>query len=497
MAVVDEPSGSGEGPVGTDASGGQELDHGALHFFDSIVMAVAGTAPAYSISVSIPVLVGSVGLAGPAALLWCGLPMLGVAIAYWQLNKMGASAGAAYEWVGRIMHPYLGFIAGWCLVVSAIVFMVEGSLPAGQATISLFSQSAAGEAGWYTLAGVAWFLVMSYFVARGARITANAQWIMSSIELLLLVVFGVWAYFHHPHIENFSLSWLTFSHFGSAGTFATGALTAAFFYWGWDVSSNLSEETTNSESASGASGIISVIVCFLLFELFTIALNMNVSHAKLAGSTESLQILGRLLGNNVGAKLMIIALMLSTIATLETTLIQVTRSLFAMARADTLPAPLARIKPEWNTPVFATVVVVAIAMVLFVISNFAGGIYQILADGEYAIDLQITMYYALAGFAAVIGFHRYAFKSPKNVFLMFLFPLLGAGFMLYIFIEALVTGFGGYSDSTVAMLLGLGGIVIAIVPIWWYHRKGSTYLHQKPTWGRVEIAHEFDGQEKL
>jgi hypothetical protein len=42
-------------------------------------MAVAGSAPAYTIAGSTAALVAAVGLAGPAALLYCGIPMLGIA----------------------------------------------------------------------------------------------------------------------------------------------------------------------------------------------------------------------------------------------------------------------------------------------------------------------------------------------------------------------------------------------------------------------------------
>jgi len=41
--------------------------------------------------------------------------------------------------------------------MSATIFMVAGSLPAGQVTLSLFSSSAASHAGWVTLVGAIWF----------------------------------------------------------------------------------------------------------------------------------------------------------------------------------------------------------------------------------------------------------------------------------------------------------------------------------------------------
>jgi amino acid transporter len=466
-----------------------KLDEGSLHFLDAIVMAVAGSAPAYSIAATTAAIVGAVGLGAPASLLYCGIPMLGIAIAYHHLNKMGANAGAAYSWVGRVIHPGLGFLTGWALVVSATIFMVAGSLPAGSVTLSLFSSSLAGHTWLVTLVGAIWFLVMAYFVARGVRITANAQWIMSSIEVVLLLVFGVIGILHgHRHV-NFSLGWLGFGHFGSYSGFIGGALIAAFYYWGWDVSSNLGEETSDSEKNSGAGGIIGVVIVFLLFELFTIAINMDMTPKQIASNSGNvLETFGQVVGNSVGAKLMIIAVMLSTIATLETTLIQVTRSLFSMSREQTLPRRFGRLHAQWKTPVFSTAVIVVIALALFVASNLiGGGVDQILTDAIDAIGLQIAVYYSLAGFAAVIGFRRLLLDSLFNFVFMGLFPLLGACFMIWIFVEAIATH---YVTNT-QIWIGVGALVIGLVPAIYYYLKGSPYLHEKPTLGRVDISKEL------
>lgn len=491
------------GPVAPDkAEAGHHhaLDKGALGFLDSIVMAVAGSAPAYSIAATTALLVGTVGFAGPAALLWCGIPMFGIALAYHQLNKMGASAGAAYAWVGRVLHPYLGWLTGWCLVVSALIFMVAGSFPAGQVTLSLFSASAASHAYLVAIVGSIWFLVMAYFVARGVRITANAQWIMSSIEIVLLVVFVILGFIHasgHAHV-SFSLGWLGFGRFsgftGSGASFVAGALIAAFYYWGWDVSSNLGEETENSEKNSGAGGLIGVGICFVLFELFTVVINMDLPTKTIGGSSNVLENLGQVVGGGFGGKLMIIAVALSTIATLETTLIQVTRSLWSMAQEKTLPARFGRLHPEWRTPAFATGVVALISLCLFVVSSFANSVDQVLNDAISAIGLQIAVYYSLAGLAAVVAFRKLAFRSLLNFVTMFLFPLLGGLFMLFIFIESLTSG----SLSSADIWIGIGAILIGIIPLGYYAARGlSPYLREKPTLGNVLPAEEFVGAEQI
>ncbi len=485
MAVVGEAGSVQQGPDEQN----QKLDEGSLHFLDAIVMAVAGSAPAYSIAATTAAIVAAVGLGAPASLLYCGIPMLGIAIAYHHLNKMGANAGAAYAWVGRVIHPFLGFLTGWSLVVSATIFMVAGSLPAGQVTLSLFSGSLAGHTWLVTVVGAVWFLVMAYFVARGVRVTANAQWIMSSIEVALLVVFAILGIAHgHKHV-SFSLSWLGFGHFGSYAGFVGGALIAAFYYWGWDVSSNLGEETSDSEKNSGAGGIIGVIIVFLLFELFTIAINMDMTPSQISNSSSNvLEAFGQVVGHGVGAKLMIIAVMLSTIATLETTLIQVTRSLFSMSREQTLPKPFGKLHPQWKTPAFATAVIVVIALVLFSVSNLIGGsVDNIMSDAIDAIGLQIAVYYSLAGFAAVIGFRRLLLKSLFNFVFMGIFPLFGACFMVFIFIESIATSY----VTTVQICIGVGAMAIGVIPAVYYYVKGSAYLHEKPTLGAVDISQEL------
>ena len=65
--------------------------------------------------------------------------MLGIAFAFSHLGRGDVNAGAAYSWVRKALHPLLGFISGWAVVVSATIFMVAAAVPAGTATLSLFN----------------------------------------------------------------------------------------------------------------------------------------------------------------------------------------------------------------------------------------------------------------------------------------------------------------------------------------------------------------------
>ena len=454
----------------------------------SIVMAVAGSAPAYSIAATTAALVAAAGLASPAALLWCGLPMLGIAWAFAYLGRADVHAGAAYSWVGRALHPILGFLSGWAVVVSATIFMVAGALPAGAATVSLFSPDSTSNVGLVTGVGAVWFLIMAACVLVGVRITARAQWIMSTIEVAILAIFAIFAIVHaatgHHAGPSFSWSWFGFGHFQGTSAFVAAALIAAFYYWGWDVSSNLGEETKNGHKSSGIGGIVGVIIVFLLFEVFTVAIQVVLPAKTIQDNSGNvLGVLGDAIWPGIGGKLLIIAVMLSTIATLETTLIQVTRTLFAMGRDHTIPKAFGRSHPKWRTPAFATVVVTGVSLILFIGSNFLGSVGNILSDAISSIGLQIAFYYALAGIAVVVAYRRVIFTSVKNFIFIGLWPAIGAIFMAWVFAVSIP------SLPTIVLIIGLGALALGIVPIIVFWRKGSRYFSRRP----LELPDEFTG----
>ncbi|MDQ4215866.1 APC family permease [Microbacterium capsulatum] len=464
------------------------LQAGGVSKAGSTLMAVAGSAPAYSIAASTALLIGAAGVGAPAALLWCGIPMLGIAFAFSYLARVDTHAGASFSWVARGLHPILGFLAGWAVVISATIFMVAGAIPAGAMTVALFAPDQANNTLLVTLVGAAWFLVMAAAVIFGVHTTERAQWIMSTIEVGILVVFAVIAI---PRAittshrgETFSWDWFGFGHLTGGGVFVAAALIAAFYYWGWDVTANLGEETKNAHKTTGLAGIVGIVIVFILFEVYTtLTLTMVPGKTLQENAANALGVLGDAIMPGIGGKIMIVAVALSTIATLETTLVQVSRTLFAMGRDRTIPFAFGRINRRWKTPVFATLTVVAVSLVLFVLANLGGDtVATILGWAISSIGLQIAFYYSLAGFAVVIGFRKVLFKSVKNFLLIGLWPFVGAVFMLSIFFAAIP------NNEPVVNGLGLGLIVIGIIPLAIFYPKAkAAYYARRP----LEVPEDF------
>jgi amino acid transporter len=472
------------------------LNAGVLGLFDSVIMGIAGSAPAYSIGATTGALFITVAYGGPAALLYCGFFMFGIVWAFSYLSRDDSHAGAAYSWVRRAIHPILGYLSGWALIVSALLFMVIATFPAGSSVLRLFSSTLYTKTDLVTILGAVFFFAMVAAVALGVTVTVKVQIIMSSIEVLLLVLFAGLALFHAHYVTAFSWHWFSPSIFsGHHGeSFIGGALIAAFYYWGWDVTANLNEETKDAKNTSGLGGLLGTFVVFLLFEVFTVASNMTLKPGTLANSSnvaDFMYNLGQAVWHGLGGKLLIVSLLLSTIATLETTLIQVTRTLFTMGRDQTLPKVLGTTHPTRKTPFVATMVVTVLSLGLFIASQSIGSVGNILTDGYNAIAIQICIYYALAGYSVVILYRRQLFKSAKNFIFIGLWPLAGAVFMTVLFVKSIP----GLND--IERVVGLGSMALGIIPLAWYWYKGAPYFKMPDKIDRHAHLLELQQMEEL
>ncbi|WP_256961999.1 APC family permease [Streptomyces sp. NRRL B-24572] len=458
---------------GTEGSGGLRAD--ALGTFDSVVMAIVGCGPAYTVAGIVPLVIAVAGFAAPAVLLYCAIPMVGIALAFRHLGRLDVNAGASYSWVARSLHPFLGFLSGWAVVCSATVFLVSATVPAGGATLSLIDPALARETGLATGVGVGWFLLMALVAVRGSRISGLARTVLGAVQLALLLAFAVAGLLVDEKAAAFSPSWLGFTHFDTSHTFVAGALIAGVTYWGWDVTSNLSEETRDSRRASGLGGLIGVVLTCTVFVLFTVSAISVLGPAAIADDPAGyLSALGESIWPGWGGRLLALAVMLSTVATLETTLIQATRTLFAMGRDRTMPRAFGRIHAEWRTPWVATLTVASVAVVLIVASTTAGSGSEFVENAVGGVGLHIAFYYALAGLSVVVAYRKVLFRSLGNLVFIGLWPLGGALFMAWIFARSL-PGLGAQALGT-----GLVALAFGLLPVLVSWFQGSSYFRPRP-----------------
>lgn len=437
------------------------LKEDSLGIGESIVMGVAGTAPAFSMAATTATLIAAVGTSAPASLLYCGLIMFGVTFSYMHLNRINPNAGASYAWVGSIFNPVLGFFAGWALLVASAVFMVSGTIPAATATILLFKPELASNPSVVTLVAAGWLLAVSAIVVMGIKPTSYSQVVMTGIEVVVLVlIVSVAAIkFCATPVHLFSLKWFSVAEF-TPQMFSTGALTALFFFWGWDVTVNLNEETRDSSHAPGRGALWAMVIVLLLFLSFaTITLMVLTDKEIEQSSTNIVFAVAEKLFAKPWSYMAVIAVMLSSIGTLETSILQFTRTMYAKGRDGVLHPRYALLHKTWRTPWVATTVIAFLGVFfLFLSSNFPT-VNLIIKDSINAIGFQVAFYYGLAGLACAWHYRRQAFHSTYNLVFLVMWPMLSAAFLFYIAVYSIPT------FDLATNVVGLGGIVIGIVPL--------------------------------
>ncbi len=444
----------------------RSLKKGALSFLDTLAMAIAGSAPAYSITVTTAALVAAAGLAGPAALWIAALPMMGITVAFAYSNRWRPDAGAAYAWVGLAMNPALGFLAGWSLLCLSTIFNVAAALPAGQATLDLLAPGRSHDVAWAAGAGAVWFVGVLALVTFGITVSAKAQVVLTLLEVFAVVLLCGFAIFSARAMPAaaFSWDWFSPSAFGTFQSFSAGMLVALFYYFGWDVSANLAEETAGANTASGIACILGVLVTVGLFVLAQVAVQMALTPSEIqANGGNLLPALGAAALPAPWSAIAVLAVLVSTVATIETQLLQCTRLLFSMARDRVIGEAMGKLHPRFQTPWLAGFAVAGVSLLLFAGSATVPSINALMDDLINAIGVQVAFYYTLAGIACA-WHYRKSMRTGWTIVFAVIVPLTSALF---------VAGVGIYQLPHLGWrvsLLSIGTIAVGVVPLWYYRR---------------------------
>jgi amino acid transporter len=450
------------------------LKQNVLTKADSVIIGIAGTAPAYSLSASTGALTAAVGLRAPGSILYAAVIMFGIAFAFMFLNRWRSDAGASYAWVGRAINPSLGFMSGWALLVATTLFMIAGSLPAGTVTLDLFAPNLTDNVVAVTLVGCVWFLAMNLLIMIGIHITAKFQKIMTIIEVcaLLVIAIGAFVKFASHPVAHFTWSWFS-PHEFTFNTFMAGSLVAVFYYWGWDVTANLTEETEDRNRAPGVGGVLGMVGIFVLFEVMQVAFQMGLTEKQIDdASTNLLPVVGDMIFGKPWGDIAILAVLISTVATLETSLLQSSRTLYSMGRDRVIGLKFAELHPRFQTPWVASIAIGIVALILFVLSGFSPGINELMTDAINAIGLQIAFYYGLTGFACAWYYRSTLFRSFKNLFMRGIWPVAAGGFLWAVAIYD-IPQLGLVTD-----LVGLGTLAIGIIPLVFYRIRYRSPFYQ-------------------
>ena len=498
------------GAPGAGVPDSKGLKTGALGLVSSIVVGVASTAPAYSLAASLGFIVASGGalLAGtkaPGVVLLAFVPMFFIALSYQELNRAEPDCGTTFTWATRAFGSVTGWMGGWGIIIADIIVMANLAQIAGSYSFTLigdFGVAGAADLGnnviWSTLAGLAWIAIMTWICYRGIEISARLQYVLLSIEVLILIMFAVFALVrvYSGNAESYSIipQWDWFNPFtlDFGQVLAPALLTAIFIYWGWDSAVSVNEETSNPEKTPGRAAVISTL---LLLATYAVVSTASVAFAGVGtkgiglgnenNASDVFSAIGpALFGNSViGHILMLLlaaSILTSASASTQTTILPTARTALSMAVYKAIPERFARIHPKYLTPTWATIGMGIVSAAFYLIFTLISS--NLLSALIGSIGLMIAFYYGLTGFACVWFYRRTLFSSLKNFVLRGLFPFLGGAMLLAIFVYGLisfsapdwltddngknVTIFGIGAEAVVGIMGLLLGVVLMLIWRW-------------------------------
>jgi putrescine importer len=177
------------------------------------------------------------------AILIAMIAMLATAVSYGRMARVYPSAGSAFTYVAREIHPSAGYITGWSMVMDYIVNPLICTIwCAGQA-----HEFAPGIPiwGWKIFFAVIFTFLNLQGIKTSARVNAGLAAAMSAVVVVVFVTATRYI-LGHPHSEPgfFTRPFYDPQTFTWDGLFGCTSL-AVLTYIGFDAISTLSEEAEN------------------------------------------------------------------------------------------------------------------------------------------------------------------------------------------------------------------------------------------------------------
>jgi amino acid transporter len=442
----------------------QELDR-TLSFRDLLVYGLIFMVPIAPFGIFGSVFNASGGMVALAYVVGM-VGMAFTALSYAEMARAFPMAGSVYTYAGRGIHPAVGFIAGWQILLDYVLVPALLYVVAAAALHSLVPEVPV----W---AWVAVFVVVNTIVnSLGIRFTARFNFAMLIAELVVLALFcgiGIAAIVGGEG-SGFSLHPLYNPDTFSFGLIFGAVSVAVLSFLGFDGISTLAEENRDSARRIGRAMLVGLGIAGVLFIVQTWIAALLVPHPQVllskgdpAGTAfyDAAEVAG---GHWLNVTTAVATAIAWGIANALAAQAATSRLLYAMARDRQLPAFLARVNERHHVPVNATLLVAVVSLGI--------GIWMSERDDG------ITLLSTLVNFGALSAFlllhlsvlRHYGMRRagvPVDPWRHVLAPLIGAGIIGYVMVKADVAA------KTVGLVwLGVG--ILALIGLQLAGRRPST-----------------------
>ena len=354
--------------------------------------------------------------------------MLFTAVSYGRMARVYPSAGSAYTYVGRELHPALGYVTGWSMAMDYMLNPLICTIWCAKA-----SGNFAPQFPYWTWA-IFFAALFSFLNLRGVRTSARINELLAAAMLIVVGVF-FWAVFRYLHggaptdIPGFF--WRPFydpATFSAKAVF-TGTSIAALTYIGFDGISTLSEEAENPTRNIMLATVLTCLLTGILasLEVYAAQLVWPASKPFLDVDTAFVFVAGQA-GGPWLFNLMNATLLLATIGSGMASQLGAARLLYGMGRDNALPRRFfGALDPHHGVPANNVLFVGAVSLL---------GAFAM----SYELGAELLNFGAFIAFMGVnaTAFTRYFWRehpAARSFLRDALPPLLGFSICLFIWLN--------------------------------------------------------------
>lgn len=463
---------------------GKGLRPAAVGLTGSLVIALSSVAPAYSLAAVLAGMVAATGAKTPALFVIGFVPMLLTAFAFRELARETPDCGSTFTWVTRAFGPWVGWLAGWCSLIAAIVAVGNGAQIAAIYSLeAVHLHAAANSMAVQVMVGGLAIVVLTLLCVRGIDVTERTQAVLVAVQFAMLALVSVVAlikvFSHHAGAQAVTPQWSWLAPTGlSASAIAHGMILCVFAYWGWDACLSVSEETKDPHKNPGKAAVLATVVVLGTYLMVSYAIQAYAGFGTTGiglknphNANDTLGILGDPVVGGALAVLLLLAISSSALASALTSLAKTARNMLAMAVYRALPQRLARVHHRYRTPWLGTLLVGVGGFTIYLVMTLLSR--DSLADMVASVGLMTAIYYAMTAYACVWTYRHTLLASARDFWLRGGLPLLGALGMTWVFGQSTVDMFApAYGRTHVGpvggvLILGVGlavlGVPIAVV----------------------------------
>ncbi|MBE7163012.1 MAG: APC family permease, partial [Williamsia herbipolensis] len=375
--------------------------------------------------------------------------------------------------------PWIGWMGGWGLAVSAIIVLANVAEIAAVYLFEFLHLDGLAENLWVKVAvGSLLIVAMTWVSIRGIVISERMQNVLIAVQFGVLIVASVVALVKvatdtaGPQAISPSWSWLWPSGVSSS-ELAAAVILCIFIYWGWDACLAVGEETRDAERTPGRAAVLTTLILVCTYVLVAYAVQSFAGFGDTGiglnnpdNADDVLTILGGPVGGIVMSSALLLTVSISALSSTQSTILPTARGTLSMAVYEALPSRFARIHPRYMTPAFGTAVMGGAALMFYLVLSLVS--QNTLGDSVASLGLAVAFYYGVTAYACVWYFRRTLLHSARNLFMRGIFPLLGGIAMTWAFIQSatdmIAPDYGSTSVGGVGgvFIMGVGMLVLGI-----------------------------------